>query len=160
MARIGRAVSIFAASLIVAGCDQSPQPSTYDDCILKHVAGVASDHAAKLIRDACREKFPDTKADTEFELSEAELSKLTGRFGLSGSRYGGRIYNGNDDITVTSITIEVTLTRGDQTISRLYRQQVTIPSLSTSSLALAVFDEMEGVEHSAHIASAVGARRP
>lgn len=33
-------------------------PSDYDECILKHMKGVTSDVAAKLIRRSCREKFP------------------------------------------------------------------------------------------------------
>ena len=34
------------------------QPKDYDDCVLKHMAGVTSNHAAGYIAQSCRAKFP------------------------------------------------------------------------------------------------------
>lgn len=154
----------FAALLVAAGCDQLAQPENFDDCILKHVSGVGSDRAAVMISQSCREKFPDTRTGddtepTDSELTDAELSELTGRFRVSGRQYGGTIYNGNPDITVTSMTFTVTATLDDNAESREYRTEATIPPLTVGDFGVHIIPGDEGTEYSWDITSARGNRK-
>lgn len=159
MRRTFLAASAFAALLIVAGCDRLSQPRSFDDCILKHIVGVTSDNAARLINQSCRMKFPETTTDdNEAELTAEELSKLTGRTGVARNHYGGRLHNGNTDITVTSITIRVTESPGINATSREYRQEVNIPPLAAKDFAVTIIVEDEGAEYDSAITSARGYR--
>jgi len=159
MRRTPLAASAFAALLIVAGCDRLAQPKSFDDCILKHMVGVTSDNAARLINQSCREKFPDTTTDdNDLELTDEELSKLTGRTGVARNHYGGRLHNGNFDITITSITIKVTESLGNTATSREYRHEVSIPPLAVKDFAVNIIVEDEDAEYSSDITSARGYR--
>jgi len=159
MPRTPLAASAFAALLIVAGCDQLSQPKSFDDCILKHMVGATSDNAARLINQSCREKFPDTTTDdNEVELTDEELSRLTGHTGVAHNHYGGRLHNGNTDITVTSITIRVTESPGSNATSREYRHEVNIAPLAAKDFAVSIIVEDEDTEYSSDITSARGYR--
>lgn len=50
------AMCLLAALLL--GCDRFSESKTYDDCILQHMQGVASDVAAREIQYVCEQKFP------------------------------------------------------------------------------------------------------
>ncbi len=160
MRRTHVAGGAFAALLIVAGCDQPAQPKTFDDCILTYMGGVTSDNAAMLIRESCRAKFPGTKTDdNEIELTDAELSNLTGRFDVFRNYYGGKLYNGNSGTTVTSITIKVTESLGGNVTSREYRQEVEIAPLSVKDFGVNILIGDEGTEYSWDITLANGYRK-
>lgn len=164
MRREKLAAGAFAALLVAAGCDQLAQPQNVDDCVLKHMGGVGSDRAAEFIRHSCRENFPDTGTGdgtepTDSLLTDAELSKLTGRFGVFGGQYGGTIHNGNADVTVTSMTFTVTATRGENAESREYKDEVTIPPLTARDFSVNIVPGDEGTEYSWDLASARGTRK-
>lgn len=145
--------------ILLTGCDQFSQPKNFDDCILKHMEGVTSDQAAKLIYRSCRAKFPaDSIEKREIrDLTGPELSKLTGSAGLIlQSYYGGSIYNGNKDITVTSVTIQISGTLGESTTSRDYTDEVTVPPLSTREFGVNIVGGDEGTYYSWSINSARG----
>jgi hypothetical protein len=159
MRRTPLAASAFAALLIVAGCDRLSQPKSFDDCILKHMVGVTSDNAARLINQSCREKFPDTTTDdNEVELTDEELSRLTGHTGVVRNHYGGSLHNANTDIVVTSITIKVTESVGNNSTSREYRHEVNIPPLAVRDFAVNIIVEDADKEYSSDITSARGYR--
>lgn len=154
--------SLIFTAVFLAGCDQFSQSKNLDDCILKHMDGVTSDKAALLINRSCREKFPEgSEAKRRSrDLSYIEQSKLTGRAGLSfGNYYSGSIYNGNEDIIVTSVTIRVTGKLGDKTTPRDYADNVTIPPLSTRDFGVNIVVGDEGAEYSWGIMGARGYRK-
>lgn len=147
--------------LILAGCDQLSEPRTFDDCILKNMKGVTSDHAAVLINRSCREKFPQgsTEREKSRTLTSLEIGNLTGRAGLSyGNHYSGSMYNGNRDITVTSVTIRVSGKLRESDTSRDYTVDVTIPPLSTQTFRFNIVEGDEGTEYSWSIIGARGYR--
>lgn len=159
MRRITLRATIFAASLGVAGCEQPARPETLHDCILQHIGGATSDGAANLIRQACRDKFPGTGAgSTETQLTDAELAKLDLRLEFSRHFYSGKAYNGNTDVTVSSITIAVTEGSGETVTSREYRQRVNIRPLSVQDLGIAVLVEDDDADRSWKLTAATGYR--
>jgi len=154
--------SVLLAAFLVAGCDQFSQPKNFDDCILKHMDGVTSDKAALLINRSCREKFPGGSEEEKRsrDLTYAELSKLTGRASLSfGNYYSGSLYNGNEGITVTSVTIRVTTKLGEVETTREYTDEVTIPPLSTKDFGVNIVVGDEGTDYSWGINGARGYRK-
>lgn len=136
---------------ILAGCDQITSPKDYDDCILKNMKGVNSDVGANQIRQSCRKKFPEGSEYKykERDLGFLEITAVTGRAGLSyGNRYSGSLYNGNEDITVTSVKIRVTGKNGDTETSREYQVGVKIPPQTTSDFSFDIIVGEQGAEYS------------
>jgi len=101
-------------SIFLLGCG----PRNYEDCILESMKGVDSNSAAIEIKQACRGKFPNTsqpKTDT-LALSDAQVKLLTLQaidahedattIGLA-SGVSGKIYNGNSNIAIRKITINL-----------------------------------------------------
>ncbi len=106
------AVPAFAAILL--GCN----PKTYEDCILEAMKGVDSNSAAIEIKKACRGKFPDasqpktgTVALTDAQVKLLALRKIEVReqhdLIAQESGVSGKIYNGNSDIAIRKITINL-----------------------------------------------------
>lgn len=157
-----RIIACSAVVLALSGCDQLAAPKTFDDCILKHMDGVTSDKAAVLINRSCREKFPEGSEEKQRsrELAYDELKNLTGRAGLSfGNYYSGSLYNGNEDITITSVTIKITGKLGIASTSREYTDDVTIPPLNTKDFGVNIVVGDDGTEYSWGITGARGYRR-
>ena len=111
-------------------CDS---PSSYDDCILKHMEGVKSDRGAFLIESSCGEKYPDIPIQLQKSrnLIRDEFTKVTGRAGLNyGNRYSGNLYNGNQEITVTQVRVRVTTNKDEVTAFKDYLVEVNIPPMT------------------------------
>ena len=121
--------------------------------------GVTSDVAARLIMKSCRKKFPlqAKKKPKTKKLSFKEMSHLTGRAGLGyGNYYSGNIYNGNTDITIAEISIELTTTIGEKKISRTYTDAVHIPPQSTADFGFSIVRGDKDADYSWHIIGATG----
>lgn len=86
-------------------------PDNYEDCILESMKGVTSDVAAKAIKAACRKKFPIEKVQqpSSKQLTPEELSKIEGNGGNIDfkGRLNCELYNGNENIVITGVTIQL-----------------------------------------------------
>lgn len=140
-------VSFLFLAMLLPGLAGSAAPGDYDECILESMKGVKSDLAARSIIMSCRNRFPD-KPKRKLEsraLSFNEMLQITGKARFWGSSLGddfsGRIYNGNSDITVSEITIQITTIIGGKEITRLYRDDVTIEPQTAGYFG---FDILEG----------------
>ncbi|MFH1025685.1 MAG: hypothetical protein V1764_03310 [Nitrospirota bacterium] len=117
-------------------------PSNYDECIVESMKGVTSDVAARAIIQSCQKKFP-VKKPTDSELPSQALAKITGRAGLSFGSFRGSIYNGNNDYTITQITI-VLIPKGnthpadDFHNAKQYNVYVTVLPLTNSNFTVSV----------------------
>jgi hypothetical protein len=120
--------------------------SNYDECILESMKGVTSNLAAAEITDSCWSKFPsNTEKKPYAKLTPDELSLLTGRAGYSGNgRFAGKLYNGNNEITVSEISFRVQTKINGKVIKRIYR---TLTSRAWPQYSFSFsFDIMEGDE--------------
>ncbi|WP_123631185.1 hypothetical protein [Salinisphaera orenii] len=129
--------------LIVSGCDSFSQPRNYSECILKNMNNVQSDLGASEIRSSCREKFPE---GTEYlykerALNPIEIGFISGKGGMStyGNSFNGTLYNGNQNIVVTSVTIRLSDKEDGKETPRDYEVDVKIPPLQTASFSVDVF---------------------
>ena len=151
----------FAIAMVVfaAGCDQLFGADSFDDCILKNMRGVTSDAAAAQIRRSCREKFSENveqKAKSH-ELKPWEVAAITGRAGLGyGTRYSGNLYNGNKDITVTQVQVQVTTKEGGKEVSRVYTADITLPPQTAKDFGFDIVVGDQGSDHSWTITNARG----
>jgi len=132
-------------------------PSNYDECILDSMKGVTSDVAARLVARSCRKQFPriQKKAPETSSLSYPQLRKVTGRAGGNGY-FSGSLYNGNENLVVTEITINVTTTISGKEVSRLYTEAVNIESQKTSSFGFSIIAGDKDADQSWSIKSAQG----
>lgn len=152
-------VSVLLLAVLMSGCDELLGPRSFDDCILKNMRGVSSNSAAAQIRRSCREKFPEGAEvkGKSHELKPWETTAITGRAGLNyGNRYGGNLYNGNKDITVTQVRIQVTTKADGNEVTRIYTADVTIPPLTTKDFAFDIVAGDQGADYSWGIAGAMG----
>lgn len=157
MKRFTRAV--LASAALLSGCDGLLGPKTYDDCILKHLSGAASNAIATQIQDSCREKFPEkvTPQISTRPLQPAELAAVTGRAGVSyGNRYGGTLYNGNNALTVAQVEIQVGTKEGGKDFTRAYTTHVTIPPLTAKDFSFDIIVGDKGTEYSWALSGARG----
>lgn len=86
-------------------------PSTFDECILKNMKGVTSNVAARVIYKSCRAKYPEHPEahPDDMVLPLKSIENITGRAGIdSDGSFSGNFYNGNDEFTVTQVTIGLT----------------------------------------------------
>lgn len=121
--------------------------------------GVTSDKAALLIKRSCRNKFPVKPKPTPQakSLSHSELSKLTGTAGLGYSNYfSGNIYNGNINLTVSSISINITTKIDGKEVTRTYKDDVSIASQTTGEFGFTILKNDKDSKYSWYINSAQG----
>ena len=90
------------------------------------------------------------------DLTAQELAALTGRAELTyGSRYGGRIYNGNKDVTITQVVAEITTSVNGKRTSQTYTASVNIPPLATRDVTFGLFVN-QGTDYALDLVRAVG----
>ena len=159
--RVG--IVIFLIPVVLCpGLAGGADPSNYDECILESMKGAKSDLAAKSIIRACRNKFSDrSKGKMESRsLSYTEMSQLTGRASFSefsyGGNFSGKIYNGNANVTISEITIQITTTRNGKKITRLYRDDVNIEPQATGYFRFEALDGDKDADYSWSINRAIG----
>jgi hypothetical protein len=134
--------------------------SNYDECILESMKGVESDTAAREIRYSCKSKFPsNTEKKSYAKLTPDELSLLTGRAGYSGNgRFAGKLYNGNNEITVSKISFRVQTKINGKVTTRIYKSSLyrrLLPQ-STGSFSFDIVAGDEGADYTWDIVSAEG----
>ena len=133
-------------------------PSTYDECISESMKGVTSDIAARAIILSCRNRFPvrDKKKPASRSLTNMELRNLTGRAGLEYANvYEGDLYNGNQNLTISELTLSITTTENGKDVTRQYLDEVDIPPLKTGSIK---FDIIVGDKEAKYSWGIVGAK--
>ncbi|MGY6509060.1 hypothetical protein ACXIUH_08830 [Vibrio parahaemolyticus] len=154
-----KSVFLGAVALLLGGCDQVFGPKDYDDCILQNMKGVNSDLGAKQIAHSCRVKFVDKPKviHKERSLTLSELWEIgrTG-FGVYNNAYLGSLYNGNADITITSLLIEITESKSGSDISRKYLVKHKIKPLTTEDFSVDIITRGEGAKYWWKIVSAKG----
>lgn len=79
----------------------------------KHTGETVLLSGAKMIPVKDVQKEPTTR-----DLSTSELENLSGRGGAEGGYFSGTLYNGNSDICVTKVTVEIFYESG---VSRQYK---------------------------------------
>jgi hypothetical protein len=138
MQKISFAIFAIAALSTLTACG----PRDYDECILQAMKGVNSDMAARAIVKSCRDKFPERKPQ-DSELPPEALRQLTGHGGMGYGSFSGNIYNGNEDWTVTQVTIML-LPKGKEKDAdafldaKEYNEDVTVAPLTSSDFYFSV----------------------
>ena len=134
--------------------------STVEECVLNHSKYLSSD-SAPLIYEMCEEKHAKNPQKLNyFDLSQSQLMNLTGRSGqtYSGSdEYGVTLYNGNEDIALSEMTILVTtIPKKGEPVSREYKTNVSIAPKSTKGFTFKFVVGDAGSSYTWSIASAKG----
>jgi hypothetical protein len=116
-------------------------PSNYDECVLESMKGVTSDMAARAIILSCRDKFPRKKSvDSEVPINV--VSQLDGRAGMTIYGYfKGTIYNGNNEWTITQITVAISPKTKDKSQdppihAKEYNVDLSLPPLTESEFSM------------------------
>ena len=124
---------ILSLTVFICACCRE---SSYDECILKHMEGVNSDQAAKLIHNSCRSKFKGTNLPDSSILTNEQTSKISGKAGpgFQANYFTGDIYNGNQEVTITSIELAIYSKGGDFDEIKNYNATAYIPPLSTGTI--------------------------
>lgn len=73
-----------------------------------------------------------------------------------GNRFGGTIYNGNKDVTVTEVSVMVTATHEKKSEDREYAVDVVLPPLTTKDFGFDIVLGNQGTEYSWRIVGAKG----
>ena len=112
----------------------------YDSCILESMKGVTSDVAARMIRNSCRQKFPEKAKEDAVLLPQSAKQKIDGKGNGSSSGYfRGTLFNGDNEWTVTSI--EVRITDNKTKTFRDYKHEIpALAPMSTDEFIFKAFD--------------------
>lgn len=134
--------------------------STLQECVLNHIKNSTDDSAA-LVYQMCEEKYPEKPQNHNyFELSQPQLSQLTGRAGptyLGSDTYEVNLYNGNQDLTISEVTVLLTATaKKGASQSREYKKSVYVAPKSASVFTFGFIAGDEGSTYSWVIAAAKG----
>jgi hypothetical protein len=120
-------------------------PGNYDQCVLESMKGITSDRAADQAKQFCREKFSEMKLH-QADLPPDAFGKLIIHAGFGYGVFSGNIYNGNNDYTVTRIT--VLLTPGGKTKpaeaslgGKEYDIDLTVPPFTKSALSMPILSD-------------------
>lgn len=150
---VGAAI-ISAIAFSFIGCG----PSNYDDCILQNMRGAHTKLGEAQITLACEDKFSVDKSRKRKKLSAAELAKLTGRAALDyGDHYSGTIYNGNSNLKITKVSIQLTTSMQSQSMQRVYSDDnLSIAPLQTGTFGFSIITGDKGAEYGWQIVSAEG----
>jgi hypothetical protein len=96
----------------------------------KHVAAIT---LAILLWLPCTVSAGKTTTIQHHLLSSSQIMRISGEAGLSsGTYYAGNLYNGNNDIVVTEISVYVRTKKGGEVFPRTYLCKVHIPPLSST----------------------------
>jgi hypothetical protein len=141
--------SLLLLTVLLSGCFSE----SYDECILKNVKPGLSEEGILYVRAACLNKTSQQSPDKpclKRELSAEELNKLnkTAQVYPDSRTLEISVYNGNKELVITSITVELIMKSGDNQkyllpnsdISPLSDKKLTksIPSVDPTSIAKAI----------------------
>ena len=98
-------------------------------------------------------KYGNKNAQT---LSDKEMSQLTGRAGFYRGNFSGRIHNGNANVTISKITIQIATTIGGKKVTKLYRDDVAIEPQTTEFFMFEALRGDKDADYSWGINSAKG----
>lgn len=134
---------ILIACLFLAGCSSE----SYDECVLKNIKPGYSDAAVGQIRLICQSKSAKITTDKPCQkraLTAEEFEKLIGAATIYVDERLLKlvVYNGNEKLVITSITVEIANKGGDK--RRYLLSNLNILPLSDSK----VFKEIPSVEPS------------
>jgi len=146
--------------LSLPGCDGLPAPRGYNDCILKYLEGSTSEAIARLITEACKDKFRNFAPDGSKlrELLSQEINALQGNTGpfFWVNNLSGTIYNGNKDVTVMRLRVVITSKMDGDTTTRIYAVDVSIPPYSTRDVLLTILPDQMNSQYSWRVEGAIG----
>jgi len=90
-------------------------------------------------------------------LSQDEIVQINGRAGLNyGNRYSGNLYNGNSNVTLEQVTIDISTSINGIKQTRTYSVDVNIPPLTTKDFGINIVVGDAGAEYQWSINSARG----
>ncbi len=89
-------------------------------------------------------------------LTDKEVSQLTGRGGFYRGNFSGRIHNGNANVTISKVTIQITTIIGGKEVTKLYRDDVTIEPQTTEFFMFEALRGDKDADYSWAINSAIG----
>jgi len=90
-------------------------------------------------------------------LSQDEIGQISGRAGLQyGNRYSGNLYNGNSNVTLEQVTIDISTSFNGIKQTRTYSVDVNIPPRTTKDFGIAIVVGDSGAEYQWSIISARG----
>lgn len=116
-------------------------PGGYDQCVSESMKGITSPRAADSAMLGCREKFPDTKRH-DANLPPDVLGKLIVHAGFGYGIFSGSLYNGNNDYTVTGITVLLTPGKKNSADAsadgKEYEIDLTVQPFSKSALSMPI----------------------
>ena len=88
-------------------------------------------------------------------LSQDEIAQINGRAGLNyGNRYSGNLYNGNSNVTLEQVTIDISTSFNGIKQTRTYSIDVNIPPLTTNEFGIDIVVGDAGAEYQWSIISA------
>ena len=135
------------------------EPKNYDDCLLRNMRSVHTQLGEAQIALACRDKFSVKKKPKGRKLSPAELEMLIGSTGLgyTPDYYSGRIYNGNYNLKITKVFIQLTINEQDHQIQRVYMDDnLSIAPLQVGNFGFPVLSGSKNAHYEWEILSAEG----
>lgn len=126
----------------------SAEKATYEDCIIESMKGVTSNLAARLIRDACRSKFPDVCS--EFALTNDQLKlvriepgsrlvvkdEVTGEFRPVWNSPYHKIYNENSKFSLRELTLQIIDSKTGQYYQQRVRLDRPVPAMGYGTFEL------------------------
>ena len=162
MARITLSAATLLGSLVLNSVSSNAGwfgPSDFDECILESMKGVTSDRAARIISRSCWRKYPKKKP-TSRPLSYDEIANLTGRasFNKTFETFDVQIYNGNEDITLTFITLSIEAIFYNQNNIKQYNSEISISPLTTEKFKIRMLPGHDDGKYSWKIISAKATR--
>ena len=116
-------------------------PVNYAQCVKATKKAVGNPTATE-IAHACRKEFPKKRPQDE-DLTPEALGKLDAHGGFGYGIFGGSIYNGNSDYTITQVTLLLTpIPAESPLITSEYNIDVIVQPLSKGELAVALTSDV------------------
>lgn len=147
-------VSLFLLTPLLSGCFSE----SYDECILKNVKPGLSDEGVLYVQAACLNKTASQASDkpcSKRALSAEELSKLskTAQVYPDSRLLEISVYNGNKELFISSVTVELIKKNGDSQRYMLSNTDISplsdkklaksIPSVDPTTIAKAIIVDAE-----------------
>ena len=134
-------VFLFLLSPGQSGASQTG-PANYDQCIQAAKKATASNRNTDEAARSCHKKFSGKRPQDE-NLPPEVLGKLDTDGGFGYGIFGGSIYNGNSDYTITQVTLLLTPLPAELALAaKEYNIDVTLQPLSKGELSAALTSDV------------------